>query len=99
MYYAAAIQIDSVVLAVDDEVFAVKKAGAIAAKGMSIATNKTQHNLEASPDEVREHVDLAKAAILAALLRWATTNQALRRQPRQNAINLLASHYVFHMGT
>ena len=64
-YYEDVRQLDSIVLAVDEQAFAVKKAGAIAAKRMIIATNKTQNNnFEASPEEVRKHPDLAKAAIL-----------------------------------
>merc|ERR1712197_337843 len=51
--------------------------------------------MEASPDEVRKHPDLAKAAILAELVRWTSKNQALRRQPRRQAVNLLTSRYVF----
>ena len=39
--------------------------GAIAAKRMIIATNKTRNNLECSQDEIRQRYDLAKAAILA----------------------------------
>ena len=62
---------------------------------MVIATNKTQNYLGASPDEVRQHPDLSKAAILAEPLRWTTKNGALRRQPRSKAVNLLTSRYVF----
>ena len=62
---------------------------------MIIATNKTQNNLECSPDEIRQHYDLAKAAILAELIRWTSKNQALRRQKRNDAVNLLTSRYVF----
>ena len=62
---------------------------------MIIATNKTQNNMECTPEEVKEHTDLAKAAVLAELLRWTTKNQALRRQPRRDAVNLLTSRYVF----
>ena len=51
--------------------------------GMIIATHKTQNNLECSPDEIRQHYDLAKAAILAELFRWASKNPALRRQNRK----------------
>ena len=82
IFYDDVRQLESVVLAVDEHVFAAKRAGAIAAKRMIIATNKTQNNLEASPEEARKHHDLAKVAILAELLRWTTKNQALRRQPR-----------------
>ena len=89
IYYEDVRQLDSIVLAVDEQAFAAKRAGAIAAKRTIIATNKTQHNLEASPEEVRNHPDLAKAAILAELLRWTTKHQALRRQPRRQAANLL----------
>ena len=88
-------QFEHITLAVDRHVYAVKKAGAIAAKRMIIATNKTQNNLEASPDEIKQPYDLAKAAILAELLRWTTKNQALRRQPRRAATNLLTSRSVF----
>ena len=49
----------------------------------------------ASPEEVKRHPDLAKAAILAELLRWTTKNEAIRRQPRSKAVNLLTSRYVF----
>ena len=52
-------------------------AGAIAAKRMIIATTKTQHNMECSPEEITKHYDLAKAAILAELLRWTTKDQTL----------------------
>ena len=95
IYFEEVRQLDSIVLAVDEQAFAVKKAGSIAAERTIIATNKTQHNLEASPDEVKKHPDLAKAAMLAELLRWTTKNQALRRQPRRQAANLLTSRYVF----
>ena len=57
IYYEDVLQLDSIVLAVDQQVFAAKKAGAIAAKRMIIATNKTQNNLEASPEEVKNHPD------------------------------------------
>ena len=96
IFYDDVRQLDSMVLAVDKRAFAVKRAGAIEAKRMIIATNKTQNNLEASAEEVRRHPDLAKAAILAELLRWTTKNQALRRQPRRQAANLLTSRYVLH---
>ena len=69
--------------------------GAIAATRMIIATNKTQNNMEASPEEIRDNYDLAKAAILAELVRWTTKNQALRRQHRRGSANLLTSRYVF----
>ena len=95
IFYEDVRELDSVVLAVDEQAFAAKGAGAIAAKRMIIATNKTQNNFEASPEEVRKHPDLAKVAILAELLRWTTKNQALRRQPRRQAANLLTSRYVF----
>ena len=95
LYHEDAKQFDTVVSSADEHVCAVKKVGAIAARIMIIATNKTQHNLEASPDEVREHFDLAKVAILAEVLRWTTQNQALRRQPRKGAVNLVTSRYVF----
>ena len=72
LYYEDVRQLDSIVLTVDAQVFAAKQAGAIAAKRMIIAINKTQNNLDASPEEVRNHHDLAKAAILAELLRWTT---------------------------
>ena len=49
----------------------------------------------ATPEEIRKHPDLAKAAILAEHLRWTTKNQALRRQPRRQAANLLTSRDVF----
>ena len=62
---------------------------------MIIATNKTQNNMECTPDEIRAHPDLAKAAVLAELLRWTTKNQALQRQQRRDAVNLLTSRYVF----
>ena len=62
---------------------------------MITATNTTQNNLECSPDEIKQHYDLAKAAILAELIRWTSKNQALRRQPRKEAVNLLTSRYVF----
>ena len=78
-----------------EESFLVKRAGAIEAKRMIIATNKTQNNLEASPAEVKAHPDLANAAILAELVRWTSKDQALRRQPRNQAVNLLTSRYVF----
>ena len=45
-------QLEHVTLAVDRHVFAVKRAGAIAAKRMVISTNKTQDNMEVSPDEI-----------------------------------------------
>merc|ERR1711949_146575 len=75
--------LETITLACDEAIFAVKKAGAIAAKRMIIATNTTQNNLECSPDEIRQHPDLAKAAILAELVRWTSKNQAIRRQPRR----------------
>ena len=80
---------------IDEHYFLVKQPGAIAAKRMVIATNKTQNNLEATPDDIRKHPDLAKAAILAELVRWTTKNQALRRQHRREVVNLLTSRYVF----
>ena len=43
----------------------------------------------------QEPPDLAKAAVLAVLLRWTTKNQALRRQRRKDAVNLLTPRYVF----
>ena len=76
IFYEDVRQLDSIVLAMDVQAFAAKQAGAIAAKRMIIATNKTQNNLEATPAEIRKHTDLAKAAILAELLRWTTKNQA-----------------------
>ena len=88
-------QLDTITLAIDNHVFAAKKAGAIAAKRMIISTNKTQNNLECTPDDIKQHYDLAKAAILAELVRWTTKNQALRRQSRKDARNLLTSRYVF----
>ena len=51
--------------------------------------------MEATPEEIRKHPDLAKAAILAELLRWTTTNQVLRCQPRRQAANILTSRYAF----
>ena len=98
LFYEDVRQFDSIVLAMDEQVFAAKQAGAIAAKRLIIATNKTQHNLEATPEEIRKHPDLAKAAILAELLRWTTKNQALRRQPRRQATNILTSRCL-HMET
>ena len=53
IFYEDVRELDSVVLAVDEQAFAAKRAGTIAAKRMIIATNKTQNNLEASPEEVR----------------------------------------------
>ena len=38
---------------------------------------------------------MAKAAILAELVRWTTKNQALRRHQRRDAVNLLTSRYLF----
>ena len=95
LYHEQVKELETITLAVDEHVFAVKKAGAIAAKRMITATNKTQNNMECSPDETRQHYDLAKAAILAELLRWTSKNQALRRQKRKDAVNLLTSRYVF----
>ena len=94
LYYEDIKRLDYIVLAVDEQAFAAKQAGAIAAKRMIIATNKTQNNMEATPEEIKGHPDLAKAAILAELLRWTTKNQALRHQPRSQAANLLTSRYV-----
>ena len=68
LYHEQVKALETITLAVDESVFAVKKAGAIAAKRMIIATNKTQTNLECSPDEIRQHYGLAKAAILAELI-------------------------------
>ena len=62
---------------------------------MIIATNKTQNYLECTPDDIKQHYDLAKAATLAELIRWTSKNQALRRQPRKEAVDLLTSRYVF----
>ena len=95
LYHEDVKQLDTRTLAVDEHVFAAKKAGAIAAKRMIIATNKTQDNLGCTPDDIKQHYDLAKAAILAELIRWTSKNQALRRQPRKEAFNLLTSRYVF----
>ena len=94
LYYEDVRQLDSIVLAVDEQVFAAKKVGAIAAQRMIIAANKTQDNMECSPEEITKHYDLAKAGILAELLRWTTKNQALRRQPHRHVVNLLTSRYV-----
>ena len=88
-------QLDSIVLAMDEQAFAAKQAGAIVAKRKNIAANRPQNNLEATSEEIRKHPDLAKAAILAELLRWTTRNQALRRQPRRQAANPRTSRYVF----
>ena len=55
-------------MVVGEQVFAVKKAGAIAAKRMITATNKTQNNMGCSPYEIRQQYDLAKAATIAELL-------------------------------
>ena len=94
IYYDDIRQLEHVTVAMDEHLL-VKKAGTIEAKGMIIATKKTQNHLETSPSEVRSHPDLAKAAILVELLRWVTKNQALRRHPRRQAVNLLTSRYVF----
>ena len=94
-FYEDVRQFDSIVLAVDEQAFAARQAGAIVAKRMVIATMKTQNNLEASPEEIRKHHALAKVAFLVEFLRWTTKNQALRRQPRRQAANLLTSRYVF----
>ena len=69
LYHEHVQALGTVTLAVDRSVFAVRKAGAIAAKRMIIATHKTQNNMECSPDEFRLHPDLAEAAILAELTR------------------------------
>ena len=49
------LQLETITLAVYEPAFAVKQPGAIAAKRMVIATNKTQNNFEASPEDVRKH--------------------------------------------
>ena len=95
LYHEDVKQLETITLAVDERVYADKKAGAIAAKLLVIATNKTQNNLECTPDDIKQHYDLAKAAILAGLIRWTSKNQALRRQARKGAKNLLTSRYVF----
>ena len=59
MYHHDVMQLGTITCAVDNHVFAVKKAGAIAAKRMNISTNKTQNNLECSPDEIKQHYGLA----------------------------------------
>ena len=95
LYHHDVVHLETVTLVVDEHVPAVKQAGAIAAKRITIATNKTQNNLERAPDEVTKHSDLAKAAILTELIRWTTKNQARRRQPRWGTENVLTSRYVF----
>ena len=44
-------ELETITLAVNEQVLAVKHASAIVAKGMVIATNKTQNNMGCSPDE------------------------------------------------
>ena len=78
LYHEDVKELDTTSLAVGENVFAVKKAGAIAAKRMIIATNKTQNNLECTPDDIKQRYDLAKAVILAALSGRASQDQALR---------------------
>ena len=95
LYHEDVKRLDTIVLTVDENVFAVKKAGAVAAKRMIISPNKTQNNVECTPDDIQQHHDLAKAAILAELIRGTSKNQALRRQARKDAKNLLTSRYVF----
>ena len=55
--------------------------------------------MECAPDDIKQHPDLAKAAILAELLRWTSKKQALRRQPRKDAKNRLTSRYVVLLGS
>ena len=56
LYHEQVRALDTITLAGDESVFAVKKAGAIAAKRMSIATHTTQNNLECCPDEIRQRL-------------------------------------------
>ena len=70
IYFMDVKQLATVILTIGAPAFAVKKAGAIAAKRMIISTNKTQNNMECAPDDIKQHPDLAKAAILAELLKW-----------------------------
>merc|ERR1739844_448633 len=50
LYHEDVKRLDTIVLTVDENVFAVKKAGAIAATRMIISTNKTHNNLECTHD-------------------------------------------------
>ena len=71
-------------------VLAVDRAGI---KRSLIETNKTQSNMTVSDDEMRQHPEMVKAAILAELRRWVD-NGSFKRQPRREAKNLLTSRYV-----
>ena len=72
-------------------VLLVDKAGV---KRALIETNKTQSNMSVSDEDLVKNPELAKAAVLAELLRWID-NTAVQRQSKKDAWNLLTSRYVF----
>ena len=79
LYHEHVKELETITLAVNEQVFAVNHASAIVAKRMHITANTTQNSMGCSPDEIRQHYDLAKAAIFAELLRCTSKDQVPRR--------------------
>ena len=63
-------------------------------KKQLIESNKVQSNLHVTDEELRQNPEMARAAVLAELIRW-DSNQSIRRKLKKDAINTLTSRYVF----
>ena len=74
--------------------YAVLRVDKQLAKSAVIESSELQSNAAVTEQELRDHPELVRIAVIAEIKR-RLDNDALRRQPRSQAVNILTSRYVF----
>ena len=64
------------------------------AKSVVIESSELQSNANVTDEDLKKYPELVRLAVIAEIKRWLD-NDALRRQLRSKAVNILTSRYVF----